>query len=168
MESGLTIGRRAMSAPRATMLTNRSSPASRARAEQGIATTSMSVRRGSASMSEALTMSRPPGTSSGSNLASDGGLRATTLSAASTIGEPMGRSATMTVHEAVPPRISGPYEGIHDTSRPSMTAASREDLPGEQQPLAAEPAEDRRVLHRQTSGAAVAGALRRSTITPSG
>ena len=59
-------------------------------------------------MSEALTTSRPPGTSSGSNLASDGGLSATTLSAASTIGEPIGRSAMMTVQDAVPPRISGP------------------------------------------------------------
>ena len=45
---------------------------------------------------------------SGSNFASDGGLRATTLSALSTIGEPIGWSATMTVHDAVPPRISGP------------------------------------------------------------
>ena len=90
----------------------------------GIATTSTSVRLGSASMSDALMMRSPPGTRSGSNFASDGGLRATTLSALSTIGEPIGRSATMTVHDAVPPRISGPYDGIHDTFRPSITAAS--------------------------------------------
>ena len=31
-----------------------------------------------------------------------------TLSALSTIGEPIGWSAMMTVHDAVPPRISGP------------------------------------------------------------
>ena len=31
-----------------------------------------------------------------------------TLSATSTMGEPMGPSATMTVQFAVPPRISGP------------------------------------------------------------
>jgi hypothetical protein len=44
----------------------------------------------------------------GSNFAIDGGLSATMTSAASTMGEPMGRSATMTVQYAVPPRISGP------------------------------------------------------------
>ena len=45
---------------------------------------------------------------SGSNLASDGGLSTIAESAASTMGEPMGRSEMITVHEAVPPRISGP------------------------------------------------------------
>ena len=74
-------------------------------------------------MSDPLTTSSPPGARSGSNFARDGGFRATTLSAESTIGEPIGRSATMTVHEAVPPRISGPYDGIHETVRFSMTAA---------------------------------------------
>jgi hypothetical protein len=55
-----------------------------------------------------FTTSSPPGTTSGSNLASDGGLSTTAASARSTIGDPIRRSATMTVHEAVPPRISGP------------------------------------------------------------
>ncbi len=92
-----------------------------------------------------------------------------TLSATSTIGEPIGRSATMTVHDAVPPRISGPYDGIHDTVAALDDRRLGEDLAGEQEALAAEPAEDRGVLHG--SGLRRRHGLRsssRSTSTPSG
>ena len=68
----------------------------------------MSVRPGSASMSVVFTTSRPPSATACVYFAIDGGLRTTAWSARSTTGEPIGRSATMTVHEAVPPRISGP------------------------------------------------------------
>ena len=100
----------------------------------------MSSRPGSASMSVVLTTSSPPTATSGAYFAIDGGLSTTAWSARSTIGEPIGRSATMTVHDAVPPRISGPYEGIQRTSRPSSSAASASTLPANRIPWPPNPA----------------------------
>ncbi len=37
------------------------------------------------------------------------------------MGDDILRSESMTVTFAVPPRISGPYEGIHVTSQPCIT-----------------------------------------------
>ena len=68
----------------------------------------MSDRPDSASTSVAFTISVPPGATSGPNLASEGGFSTTAAQAASTTGEPIGSSPTMTVQAAVPPRISGP------------------------------------------------------------
>ena len=124
-------------------------------------------RDGVASMSEALTTSRPPGARSGSYFAIDGGLSATTLSATSTIGEPIGWSAMTTVHDAVPPRISGPYDGIHETSRPSSRAAWARTWPANRRPWPPKPP---RIVpcstvsprRRRRRGAAAARAGRRS------
>ena len=44
-------------------------------------------------------------------------------------GEPTGRSEITTVQLAVPPRISGPYDGIQDTSLPSRMPAYASILP---------------------------------------
>ena len=68
----------------------------------------MSVRPDVSPTSVSLTTSTPPATTRGAKRAWDGGLRTTAASASSTIGEPIGSSPTMTVQEAVPPRISGP------------------------------------------------------------
>ena len=68
----------------------------------------MSVRVGRASMRDVLMTRSPPAATSGSNLARDGGIQGDDRVALSTIGEPIISGATITVHEAVPPRISGP------------------------------------------------------------
>ena len=48
---------------------------------------------------------------------------ATSTLGAVTSGEPMGRSETHTLQLAVPPRISGPYEGSQEISFPAMSPA---------------------------------------------
>ena len=132
------------------MLTNRSSPPARASAVHGMAAISMSVRWGSASMSVALTISRPPGTSSGSNFASDGGFRA--IDAVGVVDD---RRADRVVRDDDRARC-GPAAhlgsvGRHPRHRPAFDDGGLgEDVTGEQEPLSAEPAEDRRVLHRQS------------------
>ena len=84
----------------------------------------------------------------------------------------------MTVHEAVPPRISGPYDGIHRTSRPSRSAASASTLPANRIPWPPNPAKivDRSILTpppsstASTAGAGIVTAIpfARSTIRPDG
>ena len=73
-----------------------------------IALTAFKSRPDVYSMSVAFTTSVPPGATSGPNFASDGGFSTTAAQAASTTGEPIGSSPTITVQAAVPPRISGP------------------------------------------------------------
>ena len=68
------------------------------------------------------------------NFAIDGGLSAITLFATSTMGEPIAVSDTMTVQYAVPPRISGPYDGIQDTCLPSVIAAWARTCPANRSP----------------------------------
>ena len=46
-------------------------------------------------------------------------LKQITTSASLTTGDPIGSSEITTEQLAVPPRISGPYEGNHETSLPS-------------------------------------------------
>ncbi len=47
----------------------------------------------------------------------------TSMFGSTTSGDPTGSSDSVTEQLAVPPRISGPYEGSHETSRPSMRPA---------------------------------------------
>ena len=56
------------------------------------------------------------------------------------IGEPTGSSETMTEQLHVPPRISGPYEGSHESSFPSMSAACAKTLPENRSPCPPNPA----------------------------
>ena len=76
----------------------------------------------------------PPGATCGPNLRSDGRFMTTAASRRSTTGEPIGASSMMTVQDAVPPRISGPYEGIQKTSRPSLMAARARTWPAKRSP----------------------------------
>ena len=66
--------------------------------------------------------SRPPGFTALSNLSSDCWFRMMAVSYFVTIGELIFLSLTITHTLAVPPRISGPYEGIHVTSISCMIA----------------------------------------------
>ena len=50
----------------------------------------------------------PPGTTSFSNFSRDGRFITTSTSGFTTRGDPMALSEMQTLHEAVPPRISGP------------------------------------------------------------
>src|SRR3972149_2372679 len=68
-------------------------------------------------------MSSPPGRTRGSNFSSEGRFMTIATSGSATTGEPMGSSEMTTVHVAVPPRCSGPYDGIHVACFPSSTAA---------------------------------------------
>ena len=74
-------------------------------------------------MSEELISNNPPERMSGSNFSSDGRFMATTARGERITGDPTGLSETTTVQLQVPPRISGPYEGNHDTSLPSCMPA---------------------------------------------
>ena len=72
---------------------------------------------------ELSTMIRPPGTTSFSNFSRDGRFMATSTSGVVTSGDPMVASERHTLQLAVPPRISGPYEGSQETSFPSIMPA---------------------------------------------
>ena len=56
-------------------------------------------------------------------------------------GEPIGSSDTVTEQLAVPPRISGPYEGTHDTSLPSSIPAYVKSCPIDITPCPPKPAQ---------------------------
>ena len=81
----------------------------------------------------------PPGLTRGSNLSSDGWLSTMAVSYLHRIGEAIRWSLMMTVTLAVPPRCSGPYEGIQDTSFPSMSPAYAIILPIESTPCPPNP-----------------------------
>ena len=105
------------------MLAPRGFPSSLAMSFAGTSMTVRSSRDEPRSINELLMSSRPPGLTSGSNLSSDGRFMATTAPGARITGEPTGRSEITTVQFAVPPRISGPYDGSHETSLPSFIPA---------------------------------------------
>ncbi len=65
---------------------------------------------------------------------------ATSTLGASTKGLPMGSSESVTEQFAVPPRISGPYEGSQDTSRPARRPAYATTLPANRTPWPPKPA----------------------------
>lgn len=65
----------------------------------------------------------PPGTSMLSNLSKEGPFIVIRTSHSVTRGDAIGSWEMLTVQFAVPPRISGPYEGIHDTYWSSNIAA---------------------------------------------
>ena len=65
----------------------------------------------------------PPGTTASRNFSSEGWFMTTSMFGSTTSGDPTGSSDSVTEQLAVPPRISGPYEGSHETSRPSMRPA---------------------------------------------
>ena len=97
----------------------------------------------------------------------------TAASYRSTTGEPMGPSPTITVQDAVPPRISGPYEGIQKTSSPSLMPARASTCPGEEKALATEPGKDNGTFHVSPPSPSGGCDSRttpraRSTMTPSG
>ena len=100
----------------------------------------MSVRVVGSRTRVSFTTRRPPGATFASNFAWDGGLSTTAASARSTTGEPIGSSPMITVQDAVPPRISGPYEGIQRTSRSSFMAARASTLPAKRIPWPPKPA----------------------------
>ena len=72
---------------------------------------------------ELSTIMIPPGTTSFSNFSSDGRFMATSTSGLTTSGDPMVLSEMQTLQEAVPPRISGPYDGSQEISLPSIIEA---------------------------------------------
>ena len=73
---------------------------------------------------ELLTNILPPGLTSLSNLSREGKFITMAQVASPDItGEPTGLSDTVTAQLAVPPRISGPYEGNQETSLPSNIPA---------------------------------------------
>ena len=92
-------------------------------------------------------------------------------------GEPIGFSDTQTVTFAVPPRISGPYDGSQLTCEAARHRGVGEDLAGQQHALAAEAghqhlgSEHARLLsgrYRHTGCGSAAGFFAGSLITPSG
>jgi hypothetical protein len=105
------------------MLAPRGFPSSSAISLAGTRTTRTSVRAGSRLISDVLSTISPPGLTSGSNLSSEGRFMASSARGCWTTGEPTGRSPITTVQLQVPPRISGPYDGSHDTSLPSAMPA---------------------------------------------
>ena len=121
------------------MLTSRSSPAARARLVQAGATISTPGVAGGSTSVPSMT-SRPPGATSGAvaleRRTRQGDDRTSTRS---TTGDPIGRSATMTVQAAAPPRISGPYDGIHSTSRSAAIAARARTVPANSSPWPPKP-----------------------------
>ncbi len=91
-------------------------------------------------MSVLLIRTKPPGCTFGSNFSSDGRFIATSTLGWLTTGEPMRRSDTTTEQLAVPPRISGPYDGIQETSLPSSIPASAIIFPRKRIPWPPKPA----------------------------
>ena len=75
-----------------------------------------------------------------SNLSSDGWFSAITVSKVEMIGELILLSETMTMQFAVPPRISGPYDGIQLISFPSTMPAYASVIPIERTPCPPKPA----------------------------
>ena len=63
----------------------------------------------------------PPGLTIGSNFSIDCWFRMIAVSNSCAMGDEIFRSERITVTLAVPPRISGPYEGIHVTSKSCIT-----------------------------------------------
>ncbi len=106
----------------------------------GILYISMSLRFGFFSTIEELINSLPPGRTVFSNLSSEGALSAITASASVTTGEPTGSLDTMTLQFAVPPRISGPYDGIHETCLSSIIPAYVTSCPSSSTPCPPKPA----------------------------
>src|SRR5689334_4305331 len=87
----------------------------RASSSAGTGTTVMSVRDGGTMHASLSYMRMPFGFTADSNFRTDGWLSASTASNVVTSGELMGLEEMMTTQFAVPPRISGPYEGIQET-----------------------------------------------------
>ena len=94
-------------------------PAASASAAASTDSTSTPGRATAASATELSHTSRPPLRTLPANLLTDWRLSSMAASKVLTMGELMASRLTMTVALAVPPRCSGPYDGIHDTSRPS-------------------------------------------------
>src|SRR3972149_2596786 len=139
--SRVTQPSRPTSAPSATTLTSLSSPALAANSVHGTRSSSTSGRSALASPSkDALATNSPPSATRGPNRVSDGGFITTAASYRSTTGEPISSSATITVQDAVPPRISGPYEGIQNASSPSAIAARARICPANRSPCPPNPA----------------------------
>src|SRR5215207_4186836 len=82
----------------------------------------------------------PPIASVSSYLSNDGKFKAMASGGFLTSGEPISSSAITTVQLAVPPRISGPYEGIQVTSLPASMAAWATTCPLNKMPCPPNPA----------------------------
>ena len=79
----------------------------------------MSVLVGLVLIREESRIIKAPGFNCFSNFSIEGWFRQITTSASLTTGDPIGSSEKTTEQLAVPPRISGPYDGNQDTSLPS-------------------------------------------------
>ena len=99
----------------------------------------MSSRVDFLSMIELSANTIPPDFTIGSNLSNEGPFIAITMSGAVTSGEPIGSSEIHTEQLHVPPRISGPYEGSHESSFPSIRAAFARSFPEKRTPCPPNP-----------------------------
>ena len=91
-------------------------------------------------MSELLIIISPPFLSSGSNLGKEGSFIIITVSGSDTMGVYTSPSVTTTEQLAVPPRISGPYEGSQLAFFLSSTPACASKIPAEITPCPPKPA----------------------------
>lgn len=73
-------------------------------------------------------------------MSNEGRFIAISTSGFATIGEPTGSSLRMTEQFAVPPLISGPYEGSQLTSLPSERPLYARNLPAKSTPWPPNPA----------------------------
>src|SRR3990170_7922102 len=137
--SGVSTGRRSSRAPSITRFARRLSPISSAMEIAGTIVESTSARLGDRSTSEAFTTSVPPDRTSDSYLSSDGRFITITAAGLRTIGEPISSSLTMTTQCAVPPRISGPYDGNQVTCFPASSAAYARSCPAKSIPCPPKP-----------------------------
>ena len=89
----------------------------------------MSVLSEFTGIMELLTTRIPSFRSMGANFSREGWFMTTTAFGDEISGDPIGLSAITTVQLAVPPRISGPYEGSQVTSFPSSSPAYARSFP---------------------------------------
>ena len=100
----------------------------------------MSVRVASRATIDELTTSTPPGATNGSYLSNDGTFIAITACGLRTSGDPISSSEMTIVQCAVPPRISGPYDGNQLTCLPASMLACASTLPASSVPWPPKPA----------------------------
>ncbi len=97
-------------------------PAEAASSLAGTTTALTSLRVTGRLISELLIRSNPLFCSFGSKASIEGLFMTITERGRSVVGDPTSSLETITVQLAVPPRISGPYEGIQVTFLPSFIA----------------------------------------------
>src|SRR6476620_236350 len=85
----------------------------------GIPTIEISLRSLGCKIVPVSYNNNPPGLTLGANLSMEGWLSTMAVSKQDNMGELILLSEMIVMQFAVPPRISGPYEGIHEISLPS-------------------------------------------------